>query len=99
MIDECAMRPYFRVGRWMYNYHMSFKRFTSLCLLILFTFSNFQPAQDAPPKQVSAYELSLAMNTLRVPDGYPPLIEDPIVNAVAQNTAATMAANNMSCHI
>jgi LysM repeat protein/uncharacterized protein YkwD len=93
------MRPYVRVDRWIYNYRMSFKRFTSFCLLILFALDNFQPAQAAPPKQVSAYELILAMNTLRVAYGYPPLIEDPIVNAVAQNTAATMAANNMSWHI
>ena len=43
--------------------------------------------------------LILAMNTLRVSYGLPALIEDPIVNAVAQSTAATMAANNMSWHI
>ena len=54
---------------------------------------------QAPFKQVSAYELILAMNTLRVSYGLPALIEDPIVNAVAQSTAATMAANNMSWHI
>jgi LysM repeat protein len=53
----------------------------------------------APSEQVSAYELILAMNTLRVSYGLPALIEDPIVNAVAQSTAATMAANNMSWHI
>src|SRR5688500_14714920 len=53
----------------------------------------------APSNQVSAYELILAMNTLRVSYGLPALIEDPIVNAVAQSTAATMAANNMSWHI
>src|SRR6185503_17960379 len=55
--------------------------------------------QPAPLDQVSAYELILAMNTLRVSYGLPALIEDPIVNAVAQSTAATMAANNMSWHI
>jgi hypothetical protein len=53
----------------------------------------------APLNQVSAFELIIAMNTLRVSYGLPPLIEDPIVNAVAQSTAATMAANNMSWHI
>lgn len=53
----------------------------------------------APSTQVSAYELILAMNTLRVSYGLPALIEDPIVNAVAQSTAQTMAANNMSWHI
>src|SRR5262245_66185427 len=55
--------------------------------------------QHSPAQQVSAYELILAMNTLRVSYGLPALIEDPIVNAVAQSTAATMAANNMSWHI
>jgi len=54
---------------------------------------------QAPLKQASAYELIIAMNTLRVSYGLPALIEDPIVNAVAQSTAATMAANNMSWHI
>lgn len=56
-------------------------------------------SQPAPAGQASAYELILAMNTLRVSYGLPALIEDPIVNAVAQNTAAIMAANNMSWHI
>ena len=55
--------------------------------------------QPAPPSQASAYDLILAMNTLRVSYGLPALVEDPIVNAVAQSTAATMAANNMSWHI
>ena len=52
-----------------------------------------------PSSQVSAYELIIAMNTLRVAYGLPALVEDPIVNAVAQSTAATMAANNLSWHI
>jgi LysM repeat protein len=55
--------------------------------------------QAAPTNQVSAYDLIIAMNTLRVSYGHPALIEDPIVDAVAQSTAATMAANNMSWHI
>src|SRR5512133_275505 len=53
----------------------------------------------APSNQASAYDLILAMNTLRVSYGLPPLVEDPIIDAVAQSTAATMAANNMSWHI
>lgn len=48
---------------------------------------------------VSAYDLILAMNTLRMSYGLPALIEDPIINAVAQATAETMAANQMSWHI
>jgi uncharacterized protein YkwD len=53
----------------------------------------------APSRQTSAYEMIAAMNTLRVSFGLPALVEDPIINAVAQSTAATMAANNMSWHI
>ena len=86
---------------------MKFQRFLGSCLLILFAMGTFSPPQavqaeeidPAQPKQVSAYELILAMNSLRVAYGFQPLIEDPIINAVAQNTAATMAASNMSWHI
>ena len=53
----------------------------------------------APPRGTSRSDLILAMNTLRVSYGLPALIEDPIINAVAQGTAETMAANNMSSHI
>ena len=76
-------------------------------ILILFGMGVFQPPQavradefqPVPLRQASAYELILAMNTLRVSYGLPALIEDPIVNAVAQNTVQIMAANNMSWHI
>src|SRR5215216_7885278 len=90
---------------------MRFQRFLSwlimLIMLIVFGMGAFHRPQavradeihPAPSDQVSAYELILAMNTLRVSYGLPALIEDPIVNAVAQSTAATMAANNMSWHI
>ena len=86
---------------------MRFQRFLGLCALILFGMGIFHPpevvraekVQPAPAEQVSAYELILAMNTLRVAYGHPALIEDPIVDAVAQSTAATMAASNMSWHI
>ena len=54
------------------------------------------PAQSAA---ATRSELILGMNTLRVSQGLPALIEDPIINAVAQGTAETMAANNMSWHI
>lgn len=48
---------------------------------------------------VSPSELILAMNTLRVSNGLPALISDPVVNSVAQATADIMAANNASWHI
>src|SRR5215216_4662590 len=85
---------------------MRFQRFLNclilLVLLIAFGIGAFhrpQAVRAAPPNQGSAYELILAMNTLRVSYGLPALVEDPIINAVAQSTAATMAANNMSWHI
>jgi len=53
----------------------------------------------APMADVSAYELIIAMNTLRMSYGLPALVEDPTINAVAQSTAAIMAANQMSWHI
>ena len=87
---------------------MRFQRFLHwLTVAVVFGFGVFSgpeavhanELQPSPARQVSAYELILAMNTLRVSYGLPALIEDPIVNAVAQSTAATMAANNMSWHI
>src|SRR5688500_18897373 len=90
---------------------MRFQRFLSwlimLIMLLVFGMGTFHRPQAvqadeihfAPLNQVSAYELILAMNTLRVSYGLPALIEDPIVNAVAQSTAEIMAANNMSWHI
>jgi LysM repeat protein len=86
---------------------MRFQHFLGWCILIVIGMGAFYSRQTvqaeeihfAPLNQVSAYELILAMNTLRVSYGLPALIEDPIVNAVAQSTAAIMAANNMSWHI
>lgn len=53
------------------------------------------PAADG----VTAFDLIIAMNTLRTSYGHPALIEDPIIDAIAQGTAETMAANQMSWHI
>ena len=85
---------------------MRFPRTLNWIILIVLGLGLLQPPQSvqaenepAPSNQVSAYELILAMNTLRVSNGLPALIEDPIVNAVAQSTAQTMAVNNMSWHI
>ncbi len=77
-----------------------------LLLLILLTglFVPAAPVRAADPaaaltQTVSAYELIIAMNTLRVSNGLPALVEDPIINAVAQGTAEIMAASQMSWHI
>jgi LysM repeat protein len=70
-----------------------------LLLIWLLTAPVYQAKDQAQSGAVSRSELILAMNTLRVSYGLPALIVDPIVNAVAQATAETMAANNMSWHI
>ena len=49
--------------------------------------------------EVTAFDLIIAMNTLRLSYGLPALVEDPIVDAVAQSTAEIMASNQMSWHI
>jgi LysM repeat protein len=89
-----------------YNYQMRSQRFLNWFLLLMLGIEAFYRPQvvragglAAPPRQVSAYELIIAMNTLRVSYGLPALVEDPIVNAVAQSTAETMAVNSMSWHI
>lgn len=71
----------------------------SLLLIWLLTAPVYQAKDQAQSGAGSRSELILAMNTLRVSQGLPALIEDPIVNAVAQATAEIMAANNMSWHI
>ena len=70
-----------------------------LLLIWLLTAPVFQAKDQAQSESATRSELILAMNTLRVSYGLPALIEDPIVNAVAQSTAEIMAANNMSSHI
>jgi LysM repeat protein len=59
------------------------------------------PAQIKPMQstQVTAFDLIVAMNTLRSSYGLPALVEDSIIDAVAQSTAEIMAANQMSWHI
>lgn len=66
-----------------------------------FTVLAARPAANpnTPAQQVSAFDLILAMNSLRAARGLPALIEDPIIMAVAQSTAQTMAASQMSSHI
>ncbi|MES0361961.1 MAG: CAP domain-containing protein, partial [Anaerolineales bacterium] len=71
----------------------------SLMLIWLLIAPAYQAKVQAQSGEVSRSELILAMNTLRVSHGLPPLIEDPIINAVAQATAEIMAANYMSWHI
>jgi LysM repeat protein len=107
-----VMEWYFGGDLQNYNYRMRLQHLLhwSIVLIVLLVFEIAAPwyrpqavqadeVQAAPFNQANAYELILAMNTLRVSYGLPALIEDPIVNAVAQSTAATMAANNMSWHI
>jgi len=50
-------------------------------------------------EEVSPYDLIAMMNALRVGNGLAALIEDPIINAVAQSTAQIMADTNATWHI
>ncbi len=75
-----------------------------LCLLIGFvnpvtSVLAVYPAVPVNVEQVTAYDLIVAMNTLRTSNGLPALEEDPIIDTIAQSTAQTMADNNMSWHI
>ena len=87
--------------------HVTLKKlFHGLLLLALLAvsltpFTSARAAQSPaePAQSVTAYDLIIAMNTLRVSFGLPALVEDPIINAVAQGTAEIMAANQMSWHI
>jgi LysM repeat protein len=101
--------PLFNSPLRRYNWHVHprsiFRSFFLLILLAAFllpmsSVRALQPlARPAQSSTVSAYDLILATNTLRVSYGLPALIEDPIINAVAQSTANIMAANQMSWHI
>lgn len=58
-----------------------------------------QPYSSVAQSEVTAFDLIVAMNTQRASYGLPALIEDPVIDAVAQATADFMAASNMSSHI
>ena len=82
--------------------------FRRVSILVLFAILFSQPANvlAAQPGSglsqsggVTAYDLIIAMNTLRASYGLTALVEDPIVDALAQSTAEIMAANQMSWHI
>jgi LysM repeat protein len=80
--------------------------FTSCFLIAVLVGSLFSPtiARSAGSGSVradgvTAYDLIVAMNSLRVSNGLPALVEDSIIDAVASSTAQTMAANQMSWHI
>ena len=75
-------------------------------LLLLFVLAGLtipgpavQAVAPAQSSQVTAFDLIIAMNTLRTSYGLSALEEDPVIDAVAQSTAETMAANQMSWHI
>ena len=77
-----------------------------LLLQILFGMTTITPvhgeserAIDPQSGEVTAYDLIIAMNTLRISYGLPALIEDPIIDAVAAGTAQIMADGQLSWHI
>jgi LysM repeat protein len=89
-------------GTAQYNVGMRAKKLFKYFILVSLMASLLFPpggAQAGQAAEVTAYDLIVAMNSLRVSYGLPALIEDPIINLVAQTTAQTMADNQMSWHI
>jgi len=93
-----------------YNYCVRLKNsFRLLCLITLLAVNwyptagtseiRIHPRVVLAAEEVTAYDLIVAMNTMRASYGNRLLVEDPIINAVAQSTAEIMAANQMSTHI
>jgi len=88
-----------------YNYGVQPKHLNRLLLVLILAAGIFSPmsgaraAKPAQGSEVTAFDLIIAMNTLRTSYGLPALVEDPIIDAVAQSTAEIMAANEMSWHI
>ncbi|MGB4595486.1 MAG: LysM peptidoglycan-binding domain-containing protein [Anaerolineaceae bacterium] len=79
-------------------------KIVAICLVILLSLlGQAEPVRaidtDRPLAEVAPWELISAMNTLRMANGLPPLIEDPIINAVAQSTAQIMADTLATWHI
>jgi LysM repeat protein len=74
-------------------------RWTLLIALFAGFFNPAARVSAATSSNVTAFDLIVAMNTLRTSYGLPALVEDSIIDAVAQGTAETMAASQMSWHI
>jgi LysM repeat protein len=70
-----------------------------IVLLAPLILSFWQPASARNKAIVAPGDLIVAMNGLRMANGLPALIEDAIINAVAQATAQTMADTLASWHI
>src|SRR5258706_4766799 len=78
-----------------YNTQMRYQRTLNWLVLIVYGIGALYLPQPVRADQshpvlanaVSAFDLLIAMNTLRVSHGLPALIEDPIVDALAQSTA------------
>ncbi len=67
--------------------------------LLLFPLPVYADSTSTPEDEVTAYDLINGVNNIRVGNGLPALIVSDIIIGVAQVTAETMAANNMSGHI
>ena len=88
------------------NLKIRFLAGLSLIVLMLgfaFSPSSVEAESESPvtyqAAEVTAYDLIAAMNSLRMSYGLPALIEDPIIDAVAQGTAQIMADSQLSWHI
>ena len=90
--------------QWMKTIKRNFSIWLAILVLALAFFTSLpRPAlAEAPVRplaEVTAYDLIAAMNSLRVSFGLPALIEDPVIDGVAQYTAQVMADQLLSWHI
>ena len=81
---------------------MRFRSFLLACCmvaLLLFPLPVYADSTSTPEDEITAWDLINGVNTIRIGKGLPALIVSDIIMSVAQVTAETMAANNMSGHI
>ncbi len=84
-------------------YNRSMRKLAAAVFLAMILWANLvqlgRAQTDEPAPEVTAQDLIHAVNTIRVGLGLPALVVHPILMQVAQDTATTMALNEMTGHI
>jgi len=84
-------------------YNRSMRKLAAAVILAVLLWANLiqmaRAQTEEPTPEVTAQDLISAVNTIRVGLGLPALVVHPILMQVAQDTATTMALNEMTGHI
>lgn len=84
-------------------YNRSMRKMAAVLILAVLLWANLvqvgRAQTEEPAPEVTAQDLISAVNTIRVGLGLPALVVHPILMQVAQDTATTMALNEMTGHI